>query len=387
MGIAFDRILDGFNGPFAPVNGVLKAPQGSFDAGAGAVGYFLDHRVNDSVVAVNRLMKAGEKAYWLKSPFQSGGRTYPAGVIWVPATSGAAAILKKAAQDLGLNVAGASAAPTGEAFELKPLRIGLWDSYGGSMASGWVRWLLEQFEFPFELVFAPDLDAGGLESRFDALIFVGGSIPRSAAAGPGGRMRGFQPSAPSNVPDEYKNRIGRITAEKTIPILRRFAEAGGTILALDSATALADHFELPLANALIEKAPDGTETPLRSEKFYVPGSILRARLDPDHPLAYGLPDTVDVFFDNTPAWTLQPDAELKGVRPVAWFDDGKLLRSGWAWGESYLRRSVQVAEAEVGKGKVFLYGPEIAFRGQPHGTFKFLFNGLYYGPAKSATLR
>jgi hypothetical protein len=72
---------------------------------------------------------------------------------------------------------------------------------------------------------------------------------------------------------------------------------------------------------------------------------------------------------------------------VAWFDDGKLLRSGWAWGESYLRRSVQVAEAEVGKGKVFLYGPEIAFRGQPHGTFKFLFNGLYYGPAKSATLR
>ena len=42
---------------------------------------------------------------------------------------------------------------------------------------------------------------------------------------------------------------------------------------------------------------------------------------------------------------------------------------------------VAVAEAKVGKGKLFLYGPEILFRSQPHGTFKFLFNGLFYGPA------
>jgi hypothetical protein len=388
MGVSFDRILDAFSGSFERVSAVTKPPAGVFDAGAGIAGYLLDHRVNDAFIAVNRLMKAGEKAYWLKTPFQAGAATYPAGAIWVPASPGAAAILKTAARDLGLNVHGAAAGPKGEAFELRALRIGLWDTYGGSMASGWIRWLLEQFEFPYELVFAPDLDAGGLESRFDALIFVGGSIPRGPAAGPetGGGARGSQPSVPSYVPDEYKNRVGRITAEKTIPILRQFVEAGGTILALDSATVLADHFKLPLSNALIEKAQDGTETPLRSEKFYVPGSILRAKTNPAHPLAQGMPETVDVFFDNTPAWVLLPDAELKGVKPVVWFDEGKLLRSGWAWGESYLRRSVQVAEAEVGKGKLFLYGPEIAFRGQPHGTFKLLFNGLYYGPAKTVTL-
>ena len=40
-----------------------------------------------------------------------------------------------------------------------------------------------------------------------------------------------------------------------------------------------------------------------------------------------------------------------------------------------------MAEAHVGKGKLFLFGPEITFRAQPHGTFKFLFNGIYYGPA------
>ena len=29
-------------------------------------------------------------------------------------------------------------------------------------------------------------------------------------------------------------------------------------------------------------------------------------------------------------------------------------------------------------GRVVLFGPEIVWRGQPHGTFKFLFNGIYY---------
>ena len=43
--------------------------------------------------------------------------------------------------------------PPGELMKLKPVRIGLWDTYGGSMPSGWTRWLLEQFEFPFEVVF------------------------------------------------------------------------------------------------------------------------------------------------------------------------------------------------------------------------------------------
>jgi hypothetical protein len=40
----------------------------------------------------------------------------------------------------------------------------------------------------------------------------------------------------------------------------------------------------------------------------------------------------------------------------------------------------------MGEGKIFLLGIEAAFRGQPHGTFKLLFNSIYAGPAKPATL-
>ena len=67
-------------------------------------------------------------------------------------------------------------------------RIGLWDQYGGSMPSGWTRWILEQFEFPFSRVFAPELDAGNLNAKYDALIFVDGAIP-GGGAGAGARRR------------------------------------------------------------------------------------------------------------------------------------------------------------------------------------------------------
>ena len=97
----------------------------------------------------------------------------------------------------------------------------------------------------------------------------------------------------------------------------------------------------------------------------------------------GLRNFTDLFFDNPPVFRLGADAAIKGVTPVAWFDSATPLRSGWAWGQGYLNGGVAVAEATVGRGKLFMMGPEIANRAQPHATFKFLFNGIYYGPAST----
>ena len=85
------------------------------------------------------------------------------------------------------------------------------------------------------------------------------------------------------------------------------------------------------------------------------------------------------MFNRSPVFHLQPDAAMKGVRPIAWYPNAEPLRSGWAWGQHYLDGGVAAIEAEVGKGKLFLFGPEITNRAQTHGTFKFLFNGIYYG--------
>ena len=65
------------------------------------------------------------------------------------------------------------------------------------------------------------------------------------------------------------------------------------------------------------------------------------------------------------------------MRRVAWFADDAPLRSGWAWGQQYLDKGVQMIETSVGKGRVFLLAPEVLFRSQPHGNYKLFFNGIF----------
>jgi len=84
---------------------------------------------------------------------------------------------------------------------------------------------------------------------------------------------------------------------------------------------------------------------------------------------------------------MEPNAELKKTSAVAWFSGATPLDSGWAWGQQYLDGGTAVAEATVGEGKVLLLGPEVAFRSQPHATYKLLFNGLYFGSAKETPLK
>jgi hypothetical protein len=180
------------------------------------------------------------------------------------------------------------------------------------------------------------------------------------------------------VPAEFQHMQGAYTMTATGPELRKFVEAGGTVLGVGrSAMNLAELFSLPVRSHLVERSPDGTTRPLPSEKFYVPGSVLRMAVDTAAPLAHGITNPVDVFFDNSPVFRLDPEAGLKGVRPIAWFDTATPLRSGWAYGQGYLENGVQVLDAEVGAGRVYLFAPEITFRAQPHGTFKFLFNGIH----------
>ena len=105
-------------------------------------------------------------------------------------------------------------------------------------------------------------------------------------------------------------------------------------------------------------------------------------VDNTNPIAHGFEKELDVFFDNNPVFKLNADAASKGVKPVAWFNSPSPLRSGWAWGASYLDKGVEIIDATVGQGKVYLFAPEITFRSQPHGTFKFLFNAMYLAGAK-----
>ncbi len=382
MGIRFDRILDAFDGPFEKILDVVAVTPGPVAPAPEAGGYLLSHQVNDAFIAVNRLLKANEEVFWLRSPWTVGGTTHPTGAMDITAKASTRPILQKLATDKGLSFGAVEGRPA-DMLKLKPVRIGLWDQYGGSMPSGWTRWLLEQYEFPFEVVYPGTLDAGNLNAKFDVLVFVDGGIPeRDPATGSGQAGGGFggQPAA-DTIPAEFRGWLGRVTVAKTVPEIRTFAENGGTVLTIGSSTALGHHLGLPIRDALVERVAGGAERPLPREKYYIPGSILDARLDNTQPLAWGMDERAMVFYDESPAFRLMPGASVKGVKPIAWYDSPTPLRSGWAWGQQYLDQAVSIVEAPFGKGHVVLFGNEITWRGQPHGTFKLLFNGIYYGSA------
>ena len=365
MGIKFDRLLDAVPGRFEPVTAAAP-PKGTVASGDRVAGYLLPHAQNDAFIAVNRLLRAGADVYW---PTQRGGRLQPdrdSRFMYVPASPASRMVALRSARDLGLTFLGATVPPAGKALRLRPVRIGLWDRYGGASSSGWVRWLLERYEFPFEVVYAQQLDEGDLADKFDVLIFTDEAVPSNRPA-----------VTPRDLSVEYRHTTGAITRERTIPQLESFVESGGTLITIGNSTRIAEAFDLGVAPSHARSLP--------REQFYIPGSVLRLRVDNEMPLAYGFEREVDVVFDSSPTFRMTGGSSTQDpphTQRVAWFDTPAPLRSGWAWGQHHLDGAVAVVDAPLGRGRVLMFGPEITFRAQAHGTFKFLFNGILYGKAE-----
>jgi hypothetical protein len=335
-----------------------------------AAGYFVSHQQNDAFTAVGRLLAASQDVFWPRDR-SVGSTPGGAGAMYIPARPETRALLESLARDLGLTFTGVAAPPPGPAMKLKAPRIALWDRYGGSSPSGWTRWLLERFGFRFDVVYAQAIDAGGLKGRYDVLILTDEAKldARDGDDGPSDRA-----------PEKYKHTTGSLTNARSLPRLKQFVEEGGTVIAVGQATSIAAGLGLPVSSALVDGKGDAAR-PLKPEQYFIPGSVLRVSVDNTTPLGYGFDRQVDVFFENSPVFRLGLPADA--VNRVAWFSSPAPLRSGWAWGQQYLQNGVVVVDGRIGRGRVLLFGPDVNYRAQSHGTFKFLFNAIYYATAES----
>lgn len=377
MGVQFDRLLEPFDGPFKriPFGELQSPPMQTVPIAAKGEGYLLNASSNSSFVVTNDLLHQGVTVYRVKDSVA--GTLAGPGSFYIPASAQAKSILEKMGGETG-HVLLLKKMPV-SMEKISPARIALWDVYGGSMPSGWIRWIMEQYHFPIDILYAKAIDSGSLRAKYDVIIFPGGAIPALSAAGGNRGFGGNGPRADA-IPAEYRSTLGRITADTSIPQLKKFLEEGGNIVAIGSSTNLAYHLKLPVRNALVEMV-NGQEQRLPGEKFYIPGSVLRVRDNPNDESSWGLRDGTDVYFDASPVFNISPDAVAGGsIRPIAWFPDNHPLRSGWAWGQAYLQDGVAAFVAQIGNGKLYAFGPEITFRAQTHGTFKFLFNELYKHP-------
>jgi hypothetical protein len=101
--------------------------------------------------------------------------------------------------------------------------------------------------------------------------------------------------------------------------------------------------------------------------------------NPKHPVAYGMPEEAPAMFYQGTAFNVVAAFEGEAPEVISKYPKGDLLMSGYLRGEKYLQNKAAAVDVPLGKGRVILLGFGVKQRAQPHGTFKLLFNSLFYG--------
>jgi hypothetical protein len=318
--------------------------------------YLIDRRWNTSFTLVNRLLKAGVSLEVLPEAVEVSGTTLPAGSFLVTGDSGE--IVHRLAAELRIPLRGSDSLPAVKVERLVPPRLALYKSLAANQDEGWIRWLLDQFEFSFTSIQEEAVREGNLRNRFDVII-----IPSEAG------KRLIDGQSPSVVPPQFAQGIGA----EGLQHLKEFVTKGGVLIASDATCQVPlDYFGLPLRNAVRN---------LSESVFSCPGSLVRLEVNPSDPVGWGMDREVAACFVKSQAFEPLPSAEGQPsqMTSVARYADSRVLMSGWMRGEEQLRGKSAVDRARLGQGEVVLLGFPAHFRGQPHATFKLLFNSIYLG--------
>jgi len=310
--------------------------------GAGSV-YTIGHQTNAAFKLLNEALAKGGHAGFVKN-----GDLIISGLDRERVT--------ELARKYAVSVQATAKAPQDEAPVKKP-RVGLYRSWTAPIDEGWTRWLLEDYGFAPVTLRNGDIQAGHLRDRFDAII-IPDSQPRAI-------MEGF---AAGSIPGEYAGGLGVAGAEA----LRSFVNAGGTLIAFNNASVMAiDELHLPVSNIL---------TGVTNDQFYCSGSLLSVELkDTTHPAVWGLPRDPIVMFERGPAF--ETKSGFHGNVLASYPKDRNPLESGYLLHPDRIQGKAAAVEVFLGDGRVYLFGFRPQWRGQSHGTYKFVFNAIYDSPS------
>jgi hypothetical protein len=240
--------------------------------------------------------------------------------------------------------------------------VAIYNPWGGALDEGWTRWLLDQYGFAPKSLHPQEVKAG--LSNFD--VFILPDVDKDEIAS--GRRRGEEGSMryQDELPPEYRGALEKEGAEA----LKRFVENGGTLLAFNAACDyVIENFNVPVRNALA-----------RATDFSVPGSLVRAYVNTDHPVTADMPKETPIYIDRAMAFeTTAPGNELQRWVLLTYPEDSRdILLSGWINGEERLTRKAAAVAMTYGKGRIVLFGFRPQHRGQTHATFPMIFDALYW---------
>jgi len=370
MGVRVDPVDQPVNAEMQKLTAAVKV------SGKVATGQtlLLDGRMNDTFKAVNLLLEKGLKVRRVDKA-ETGVRP---GDFVVPQGPALAAIADQTGVDFK---AVRSDLAAGSTHEVKRMRIGIYQRYGGgNVDEGWTRLLIEQFKFPYATVMDPEIQKGNLNDKYDVVIFpddstatitgerpAAGAAPEGRGGGRGGGGGGGgEGGTGGNYPPEYRSGIGATG----VTALRAFVQKGGTIVTLGNASTFAmERLGVSVRNPLAGKS---------TKEFWCPGSTLKIKVDSANPMGYGMPsDALAVYLMGNPVFEIVPNDHNERYEVIATYADRDILQSGWLVGEQNLAKKAGMVVAHQGDGRVILIGFRAQHRAQAYGTFKLLFNALF----------
>ena len=361
MGVKVVTVVDTFDANLMRVDQIPDV-QGRLHTVSEPVAYLFKNQTNTETIALNQLLGKEEYTlYWLPKAHTIRGQNFPRGSILITSKEIPQRVsthLGELAESIGVEIHALQNLPDKDAdVKLRQPRLGLYKPWVASMDEGWTRWVLEQHEFPFRSLTDAEMRAGNLDERYDAII-----LPDMTAS------KMINGHAEGALPPEYVGGIGLEGAAN----IRTFVENGGALICLNRASQLPErYFGLDFTNVLDAPGESNQKAPA-PKPFFCPGSLLRVFVDTTHPIGFGLNREMAVFFKSGPAF------EVRGGKPVASYPDFNPLMSGWIQGDKRIRQKGALGDVKLGKGHIILFGFKPQHRAQSHGTFKLLFNAIYY---------
>jgi len=379
MGVECDRITQPVNDLEVELVEAVQ-PRAGRVTGDDSSLYALRCDTNASALAVNRLLKAGASVSRTEQAFRAQGEEFAPGTYIIEAPGDT---LSNVASESHVEFVGLSVSPPDQRQPVSPSRLGVYRSWLTGFAAcdeGWLRFVLDGYEFEYASVRNRDLTDPSLSSKFDTIILphhlagdlMYGQDPFAyAGATPQTRNHGLDDGSEDQVLGDYPAEYARGIGSKGMAGLRAFVEAGGTLITLDaSSNAAIRYLYLPVKN-VVEGLP--------KETFSNPGSLMSVVVNPAHRLGYGYNRSETVLFADSAAFSVCDNAKVIAHYPLR-----PEPSAGWMHGGELISNTGALVEVPVGKGRVILFGFRPQFRAQTRATYRFLFNAIYSSSPEQA---
>ena len=356
-----------------------------------AKNYAVAHRGQEGLGELRFALPAA-KMVSAKAAVKIGKTTYPAGTIFIDASSVSKAELDQVVENTLLKVDGLSRLPKGEMIDLDVPRVALLHSWISTQDPGWVRYTFDQARVPYTILEKTELKAGKLRDKYDVIIAPEFGYRGTLKALINGVDKKWSP-LPYETTAETPSH-GKIVSSPDITggygfeglqALKDFMNDGGTFLGIASGGSLA------VDSGIV------SDVSMSRPNVNTPTSFITVKInDKTSPLTFGYDEITHAFRGNTPFYKVGKDdrdlvvaqfgTKQASVRP--WLEEeGEkapeseaplVLSGGVLSGKSELDGAAAVIETTVGKGQAVFFAWNPLRRHLNHHDHAFVYNAMMY---------